>query len=312
MPGPIAFVGRYGGVTKLLLDREGLEQLPDRFEVDGGWLDEARAASRHERGLFFLDPPCGAVRRLGGEGRLEFSDGWYGAEALGSDRWRWMAERASVVVRAVRGAAAVVHIAGWVPEELARAPMLTVSLDGAVIDRFVAPRQRFTRDYPLVAPRADARVTIETSDVVHPPGDDRSLGFALLRAELADSPSELGAPYARFVGAAWNEPFGEREARSRCLTRRAEITLAPIPGASRATLFLGVWVPSNELGRPGNVRVLVDGEVVERGPVHTHARKRIPLRADVGHVVTIEPDVALDTSFGHLAACVDVLRYLAE
>ena len=313
IPGPIGYVGPYGGITKLLVDREGLEMLPLRFEVDAGWWDDARAGAKERHGVFFLDPPCGAVRVLGSEGQVEFADGWYDAEALGTDRWRWMGQRASFAVRAVHGAARIVHLAGWVPAELgSTTASLTVSVDGTVLDRFPAPRQRFTRDYALPAPRTNAHVTIETSHVIRPTGDQRSLGFALLRAELGDAPRLLGEPYAHFIGDAWNEAFGERDAQVRCMTGNAELEIDPIPGATRATLLLGLWVPSNELARPARLRVRIDGEVVERGPIHTTARRRFPLHADVRHHVTVEPDAAFDTPFGHAAACVDVLRYVVE
>lgn len=309
---PVAFVGPSGAVTKLLVDRESLALLPERFDVDRRWFDQARAQSTVRSGLFFLDPPRGAVRSVVSDERVAFADGWYEAEAQGADRWRWMADRASVVVRAAHGAADVVRLAGWVPAELRSAPVLTVSLDGAVIDRFPAPRQRFTRDYALASPRSDAHLTIETTDLAHPPGDARSLGFALLGAELAHSPRQLGAPYVHFVGEAWNEAFGEREAQSRCMTGRAELQVDPIPDARRASLYFGVWVPWNELSRPAKLRVTVDGALVEPGPVHSLTRRRIPLRADVRHVVTIEPDLAFDTEYGHVAACVDVLRYVQD
>ena len=64
--------------------------------------------------------------------------------------------------------------------------------------------------------------------------------------------------------------------------------------------------------RPARLRVRIDDQIVEHGPVHTTARRRIPLRADVRHHVTVEPDAAFDTPFGHAAACVDVLRYVVE
>jgi hypothetical protein len=315
LPGPVAFVGPYGGVTKLLVDRETLEMLPHRFDVDARWFEDtrAKASSRAQQDMFFLDPPCGAVRALGSEGQPLYTDGWYEAEALGADRWRWMGKRASIALRSLRGTAGIVRLAGWVPEELGgTTASLTVSVDGTVVDRFPAPRQRFSRDYALPAPRADATVTIETSHVIRPPGDARVLGFALLRAELADKPRRLGEPYAHFVGSAWNESFGEREAESRCMTGAAEIELDRVPDAERATLLLGVWVPWNDLARPANLRVKIDGEVVAPGPVHVRSRHRFPLRADVRHVVTIEPDAAFDTPFGHVAACMEVLRYVGE
>lgn len=313
LPGPVAFVGPYGGVTKLLVDRETLEALPHRFDVDARWFDLARREAQSRRDMFFLDPPCGAVRALGSEGQPLFTDGWYEAEALGADRWRWMGQRASIAVRALRGTAGIVRLAGWVPEELGgTTASLTVSVDGAVVDRFAAPKQRFSRDYALPAPRESATVTIETSHVVRPRGDERALGFALLRAELADKPRRLGEPYAHFRGSAWNESFGEGEAESRCMSGPAEIALDPIPGVATATLIFGVWVPWNDLARPANLRVKIDGEVVIPGPVHVRSRRRVELRADVRHVVAIEPDAAFDTTFGHVAACMEVLRYVPE
>lgn len=313
IPGPVGFVGPYGGVTKLLVDREGLEMLAQRFDVDAGWWDQARAETKGRRGPFFLDPPCGAVRAQGTEERVEYAEGWYDGEAQGADRWRWMGKRASFAVRAVHGAARVVRLAGWVPAELGNTTaLLTVSVDGSVIDRFAAPRQRFTRDYALPAARSNAHVTIETSHVIRPPGDDRALGFALLRAELADAPRRLGEPYVHFLGDAWNESFGERDAQVRCMTGTAELDVDAIPGERRAALVLGLRVSWNQLAHPARLRLWLDGELVEPGPVFGTARHRIALRADIRHRVKIEPDAASDTPFGHAAACVDVLRYVVE
>jgi len=313
-PLPVAFFGPEGA-TKILSDGESLDALADRFDADPSWLAATRARHGRRRDLFYLEPPRGAVRQRGcpcENERVAFLDGWYDPESLGAERWRWMSRRASIVVRAAHDLARVVKLAGWVPEELGRSPMLTVSIDGSVVDRFPAPRHRFVRAYPLAEhARRQARVTIETSDVVAPPADARALGFALLQAEVTTAPRSFGGPHVHFAESGWGPTFGPEAAESRCMESAAEVRLDPIPGGGRrGELVVGAWMPTPEPPRPSRLRVLVDGAVAWSGAVHTRTRRRIAIE-DVTrpHVVRFEPDAPVSSDMGRVAACIDVLRY---
>jgi len=310
-PLPVAFMTDRGA-RKILTDARGLDALPLRFDVDGPWLADVRARYGAREGRFYLEPPPGVVMPRGhGTSHVAFEDGWYDVERAGADCWRWMSKRASLVVRAAVGAQRAIRLRGWVPEELGTSPRVTVRVDGALVDQFTAPRHRFTREYVIPGgPRDAAKVEIETSDVVKPPGDARQLGFALLGAELTEAAETLGAGMAEFEGSAWLPAFDHPDGEVRCLAGPGTIRLPPQRGRADETLVLAFWLPNTSLGRRANLRVDLDGRVVHDGPVNTRLRRRLHARADQGHTIRIDPDEAVDSEVGHASACVEVLRYL--
>jgi hypothetical protein len=59
---PIGFVAPNGNqVTKVLVDAQSLDRLPERFRVDPVWLASIRARYAQKTGRFYLNPPAGAV-----------------------------------------------------------------------------------------------------------------------------------------------------------------------------------------------------------------------------------------------------------
>jgi hypothetical protein len=60
---PLGFTLASGEVTKLLLDACSLAWLPLRFRVDPAYLEAVHRSHGRRRGLFYLEPPRGTVRR---------------------------------------------------------------------------------------------------------------------------------------------------------------------------------------------------------------------------------------------------------
>jgi hypothetical protein len=114
---------------------------------------------------------------------MQFSDGWYAAEGGGATWWRWMSGRGRILLpphlKRMR-----VALQMYAPlDALAAAPNITVSFNGAVIDRIHATENDIERSYDVDS-RIDApnELVIETDQTVNPAArglqnDTRDLGL---------------------------------------------------------------------------------------------------------------------------------------
>jgi len=122
-----------------------------------------------------VQPMAGAIRYL---------DGWYDEEGDDAgNRWHWMGRRARVQLQAIAGGGELRFTAG-VPIDAEAPPTVTVTIDGKVVDSFVATTRSFTRRYALPPSSAPHEVIFDVSNAVNPArqhlgGDTRDLGLQL-------------------------------------------------------------------------------------------------------------------------------------
>jgi len=299
-PLPVVFFtdGDGSPATKVLSDTRSLDALL-RYDTNGAWLADEQRGHAGQTGLFYLHPPAGALRRIS-EAPLELDGAWYGAETLGQEKWRWMGQRGSFVVRSGDGVARWLSLTGWVPEELDAAPQLTVRVDGKVVASFTPPRHRFEQRYPVYA---GERVTIETTRVASPPNDTRTLGYALLDARIQAAPAPARVRFVPRSALASGQLVAATE--ERCFVGGARLALETVPSAD-ASLLVGVIAEDTILRRPfapSRIRFLVDGKKVDDEPYFGLTRRRIRVKGIERHLVDIEADAP-----GKL--CVDALRYV--
>lgn len=114
---------------------------------------------------------------------IVFGDGWYDEEQSGTRIWRWMGARATVDLPPVRGSARLTLDAFAPLDALKGPPLVTVSVDGAVLDRFRATKPDLEREWIVEGGgAATRRLMIETDGVVtpsasHAGSDTRTLGL---------------------------------------------------------------------------------------------------------------------------------------
>jgi len=116
----------------------------------------------------------------------QFVSGWSMAERNATDESRWMG-RHSVTQLPPRSGKSALHLTFDIPDELMPAPpTLTITLNGAIIDRFQPSEAHMTKAYEVEAAANGAPNVLEldTSQVfneakVHPGGDPRDLGILL-------------------------------------------------------------------------------------------------------------------------------------
>jgi hypothetical protein len=126
----------------------------------------------------FFDVGLEPIREL-----PELVSGWYPPERYEAGEWRWMAGH-SVTRMHPQAGDALLYLAFDVPDELmARPPVITVTLNGAIIDRFPAPEAHLIREYNVQG-AANAAPNVLELDV------DHSLNPA--RQHLGDDTRELG------------------------------------------------------------------------------------------------------------------------
>ena len=112
-----------------------------------------------------------------------FANGWYDEEGTGAQIWRWMGPRASVELPPVANRARL-SVDLYVPlDALRSAPMITVTLDGRILERFRATTTNLQREW-IVRGRGSSplQLVIETDAVVTPAGqsnESRTLGLRL-------------------------------------------------------------------------------------------------------------------------------------
>lgn len=132
-------------------------------------------------------------------GRIwRFRDGWHDEEGEGNVSFRWMKGR-SVTILPDAGPRARLTIAFEIPSPLvARAPVLTVQLNGRVIDRVRCATEGTTKTWDVDANAGGGNELVLSIDrTMKPPGDGRELGLRLDRYEW----SALGTPLSRRLAA---------------------------------------------------------------------------------------------------------------
>jgi hypothetical protein len=113
----------------------------------------------------------------------QFVSGWYRPERDGAAEWRWMAQRSVTRLPASTGKPTL-RLAFDVPDELmGNPPVITITINGVVVDRFTAPEAHLSRDYTVLS-AANRPVNVLELAV------DKSLNPA--RQHLGDDPRELG------------------------------------------------------------------------------------------------------------------------
>jgi hypothetical protein len=125
---------------------------------------------------------------------VDFVEGWYPEEFSGSRGWRWMGHRSRTLLVRLNGHARLV-LRLYVPlDALPSQPVLTVRLNGSVVDRFVAATSNIEKSWDVEA-RGDAsnELTLETDRIVNPAAkglrpDARDLGIRLEALEWLQRP----------------------------------------------------------------------------------------------------------------------------
>lgn len=113
----------------------------------------------------------------------QFVSGWYRPERDGTDEWRWMAQHSVTRLPPAIGKQSL-RLTFDVPDELMGSPpLVTIVMNGTVVDRFAAPEAHLSRDY-YAQPAANGAVNVLEISV------DKSLNPA--RQHLGDDPRELG------------------------------------------------------------------------------------------------------------------------
>jgi hypothetical protein len=116
-------------------------------------------------------------------GTIRYLDGWYDEEGSGADRWRWMGRHARIVLQPIAGGGEL-RFSASVPIDAEAPPVMTVTIDGRVVDSFVANTASFTRRYSVPPSSAAHEVLFDLSNAVNPArrhlgGDTRDLGMQL-------------------------------------------------------------------------------------------------------------------------------------
>jgi hypothetical protein len=115
----------------------------------------------------------------------QFASGWYGPETSGADEWRWMGSHSVTILPPARQKM-MLRMHFGVPAELSRKnPVITVTVNGAVVDRFQTSDGYIERDYKLYPAPGNGPNVLEL-------GIDRTV-------RAADDPRELGLR-VRYLG----------------------------------------------------------------------------------------------------------------
>lgn len=129
----------------------------------------------------YFDVALAPIREL-----PQFVSGWYTPERSGTDEWRWMG-RHSVTILPRADGETVLRLLFDVPDEIMpERPIVTITVNGAIVDRFTPPEAHLARDYHVTpAPNGGANVLEVVIDRALNPaqrhlGDDtRDLGLLI-------------------------------------------------------------------------------------------------------------------------------------
>lgn len=111
-----------------------------------------------------------------------FREGWYESENTGAEAWRWMGRRSLTELPPVSGPARLQMDVQFPLDTLLTIPVVTISLNGVVLDRFAASKYQLKREYGISGNvNRINQLIIETTEAVNP-----------LQRGLADDPRDLG------------------------------------------------------------------------------------------------------------------------
>jgi hypothetical protein len=149
------------------------------------WLRENPRAVPRRRLWDILRHRYYDVSASAADSQVVFGSGWYAEERHGSQAWRWMGTHSVATLPPLAGRAHM-SLQLYVPlDALSGAPVVTVGVNGIVVDRFRASSRDIARDV-VVAAHGDRpnELTIDTDRAVVPAakqlsGDRRVLGLRL-------------------------------------------------------------------------------------------------------------------------------------
>lgn len=190
--------GSMGPFTEYSLKNYRQQFVEDNFSVDdvgdtrNAWLI-TEGATAFEEGVNFRRPHgriWDLVRRRYFEvsvrplsSAVTFGEGWYGEESSDTAVWRWMG-RKSVTRLAPVGERGALRMKFYVPlDGLSKPPVVTVSFNGVVLERFTAATADVDKRWTVTSRQGQGQpneLIVETDEVVKPPGDPRELGLELL------------------------------------------------------------------------------------------------------------------------------------
>lgn len=113
-------------------------------------------------------------------GRVQLLDGWYGRETAGDTVWFWMNHEGKVRLQPFPQGGELRFDASF-PIEYEPPPVVTISVDGKPIDRFVPSARDVSRRYDLPGSTAPHVVTFDVNETVN-----------LRRRHISDDPRDLG------------------------------------------------------------------------------------------------------------------------
>jgi len=116
--------------------------------------------------------------------QARYVDGWYDAESSGPSVWRWMAQHSRTLLPPLSGGGEL-WMRIFLPLDAARHPAVTVTFNGAVLERFVCTTAVVERTYHLDSRLgAPNELRLDVDQVVNPGNehladDGRDLGLQL-------------------------------------------------------------------------------------------------------------------------------------
>jgi hypothetical protein len=163
---------RLGASDAVMLGWRGLWQLND---ADGAWFASRFECRNPEAGELCVwtrrSGPSRETRPLE-EQFVRFGEGWYDAEGIPPQTWRWMAERAVVHLPARRGSMRL-GLALEVPiADLARPPNIVIELDGQEVGRITASVPAVSQTFEIEADSTVPHVLVIRSDRSFSPASD--------------------------------------------------------------------------------------------------------------------------------------------
>ena len=128
-----------------------------------------------------------SVRTVLGSGRLI---GWHDEEGSAEATWRWMPERARMVLPPL-GKPGELRLRLYAPLDAAPPPLITISAQGHVIDQFRPTTSEFEKVFALDSTSKEpVQVDLAVDHTIQPPGDSRRLGLRLNGFTWQPAPSK--------------------------------------------------------------------------------------------------------------------------
>jgi Protein of unknown function (DUF2723) len=128
-----------------------------------------------------------SVRPLASD--IAFVDGWYAEESGGGTAWRWMGSHATARLPALHGGKGELALTFNVPLDAEpRKPVVTIAINGTVVDRFAADAHAEKRWIVPAAASGPNVLMIDVDEAVSPPHDGRHLGLQLMAWSWQEAP----------------------------------------------------------------------------------------------------------------------------